>query len=276
MPRWRIVAQYPHACAIERASAGGPFRQLEGQRSLGKDMEGRNARLRDAEVGAQAHRPHHHGGRDVGAVAALVIEARETMRRIKQRLSRIFRWSIAQGYRTDDPGGIALDAVLPRIGGKTQHHKGCRMARYRPRSGSFRTAEIRAVRIFMRRASGPAWIAPASQVEANPCNQRQRVPRCLAETVAWQTGIAPMKRDGPGKESPLTALAYRVGSSALTLWLLEYVWACPRTACSRRHSHREEPPKTPPWISAYVRIERCSQAMRWRQQGLNSRTVAGR
>ena len=46
---------------------------------------------------------------------------RETMRRIKQRLSRIFRWSIAQGYRTDDPAGTALDAALPRNGGKTQH-----------------------------------------------------------------------------------------------------------------------------------------------------------
>ena len=48
---------------------------------------------------------------------------RETMRRIKQRLSRIFRWSIAQGYRTDDPAGTALDAALPRNGGKTQHYK---------------------------------------------------------------------------------------------------------------------------------------------------------
>ena len=47
---------------------------------------------------------------------------RETMRRIKQRLSRIFRWSIAQGYRTDDPAGTALDAALPRNGGKTQHY----------------------------------------------------------------------------------------------------------------------------------------------------------
>ena len=46
---------------------------------------------------------------------------RETMRRIKQRLSRIFRQAIAEGYRTDDPAGAALDAALPRNGGKTQH-----------------------------------------------------------------------------------------------------------------------------------------------------------
>ena len=46
---------------------------------------------------------------------------RETMRRIKQRLSRIFRWAIAENFRTDDPAGAALDAALPRNGGNTRH-----------------------------------------------------------------------------------------------------------------------------------------------------------
>ena len=45
----------------------------------------------------------------------------ETMRRIKQRLSRIFRWAVAEGYRTDDPAGATLDAVLPRNGRSTRH-----------------------------------------------------------------------------------------------------------------------------------------------------------
>ena len=48
---------------------------------------------------------------------------RETMRRVKQRLSRIFRWAIAENYRTDDPAGTALDAALPRNGGNAQHHR---------------------------------------------------------------------------------------------------------------------------------------------------------
>ena len=46
---------------------------------------------------------------------------RETMRRVKQRLSRIFRWAIAENYRTDDPAGATLDAALPRNGRSTQH-----------------------------------------------------------------------------------------------------------------------------------------------------------
>ena len=46
---------------------------------------------------------------------------RETMRRTKQRLSRIFRWAIAENYRTDDPAGATLDAALPRNASSTRH-----------------------------------------------------------------------------------------------------------------------------------------------------------
>ncbi len=45
----------------------------------------------------------------------------ETMRRIKQRLSRIFRWAVAEGYRADDPAGATLAAPLPRNGRATRH-----------------------------------------------------------------------------------------------------------------------------------------------------------
>ena len=45
----------------------------------------------------------------------------ETMRRIKQRLSRIFRWAVAEGYRTDDPAGATLDVALPRNRRSTRH-----------------------------------------------------------------------------------------------------------------------------------------------------------
>ncbi|MCY4454360.1 MAG: hypothetical protein OXC01_20695 [Immundisolibacterales bacterium] len=45
-------------------------------------------------------------------------EKRETARRVKQRISAIYRWAVAQGHRTDDPAGIAIDAALPRNGVK--------------------------------------------------------------------------------------------------------------------------------------------------------------
>ena len=41
-------------------------------------------------------------------------EKRETARRVKQRISAICRWAVAQGYRNDDPAGVVVDAALPR------------------------------------------------------------------------------------------------------------------------------------------------------------------
>ena len=53
-----------------------------------------------------------------GHVMALLLpiwnDKRETARRVKQRISAICRWAVAQGYRIDDPAGIVVDAALPR------------------------------------------------------------------------------------------------------------------------------------------------------------------
>ena len=48
-------------------------------------------------------------------------DKRETARRVKQRISAICRWAVAQGYRNDDPAGIVIDAALPRGDVKVQH-----------------------------------------------------------------------------------------------------------------------------------------------------------
>ena len=45
----------------------------------------------------------------------------ETMRRVKQRVSAVMRWSMAQGYRQDDPAGDALNVALPKRGKPRQH-----------------------------------------------------------------------------------------------------------------------------------------------------------
>ncbi len=47
----------------------------------------------------------------------------ETARRLKQRLSLIFRWCIAEGHRADDPAGDALSAALPKNSKPKAHHK---------------------------------------------------------------------------------------------------------------------------------------------------------
>ena len=48
-------------------------------------------------------------------------EKRETARRVKQRISAICRWAVAQGHRTDDPAGVVIDAALPRNGVQRRH-----------------------------------------------------------------------------------------------------------------------------------------------------------
>ena len=42
-------------------------------------------------------------------------------REVKQRLSTVFRWAIAEGLRTHDPAGAAIAAALPKVNGRENH-----------------------------------------------------------------------------------------------------------------------------------------------------------
>ena len=46
-----------------------------------------------------------------------------TARRVRQRISTVMKWAIAQGYRMDNPAGEALGAALPKQGGIQRHFK---------------------------------------------------------------------------------------------------------------------------------------------------------
>ena len=48
---------------------------------------------------------------------------RETARRLRHRIGAIMKWSVAQGYRTDNRGGDALSAALPKNGVRIEHRK---------------------------------------------------------------------------------------------------------------------------------------------------------
>ena len=47
----------------------------------------------------------------------------ETARRIRQRLKSIFAWSMAHGYRVDNPAGEAIDAALPAQPAVKEHFR---------------------------------------------------------------------------------------------------------------------------------------------------------
>ena len=49
-------------------------------------------------------------------------EKPETARRVRQRISTIMKWAVAQGYRADNPAGDAIGAALPKHNGKTKRH----------------------------------------------------------------------------------------------------------------------------------------------------------
>ncbi len=49
-------------------------------------------------------------------------EKPETARRVRQRISTIMKWAVAQGFKQDNPCGDAIGAVLPKQNGKGKLH----------------------------------------------------------------------------------------------------------------------------------------------------------
>ena len=49
-------------------------------------------------------------------------EKPETARRVRQRVSTVMKWAVAQGFRQDNPGGDAIGAVLPKHKGTAKRH----------------------------------------------------------------------------------------------------------------------------------------------------------
>ena len=47
----------------------------------------------------------------------------QTAKRVRQRISTVMRWAIAQGYRVDNPAGDAIGAALPRPPRVQKHYK---------------------------------------------------------------------------------------------------------------------------------------------------------
>ena len=47
----------------------------------------------------------------------------EVSRKVRQRISTVMKWAVAQGYRQDDPAGPAINAALPRGANNGKHHR---------------------------------------------------------------------------------------------------------------------------------------------------------
>lgn len=128
-------------------------------------------------------------------------EKRETARRVKQRISAICRWSIAQGHRMYDPAGAVLDSALPRVSRQRKHHAAlpydrvaeCLQAvRNAPRAlpgvkqslefavlTGCRSSEVRKARWDELDLESGVFEIPASRMKANRPHRVPLSPRCI-------------------------------------------------------------------------------------------------
>ena len=89
----------------------------------GKSEKQWRASLRDYAMWRLGEMPVNRiGTADVMAVLLPIwAEKRATARRVRQRISAVMRWAVAQGYREDNPAGDAIGAALPKTGVRTRH-----------------------------------------------------------------------------------------------------------------------------------------------------------
>ena len=115
-------------------------------------------------------------------------EKRETARRVRQRISAVMRWAVAQGYREDNPAGDAIGAALPKTGVRTRHQPALpypevRGAMERVRASraypttvlafeflvltACRSGEVRGARWEEMDLEGREWRVPAERMKTN-------------------------------------------------------------------------------------------------------------
>ena len=97
----------------------------EGWKDAGKSENQWRASLRDYAMPRLGRkRVDQITTADVMAVLSPYWQAKhETMRRVRQRIGAVMKWSIAQGYRNDNPAGDAIAAALPKNGAVRQHQR---------------------------------------------------------------------------------------------------------------------------------------------------------
>ncbi len=59
----------------------------------------------------------------MGVLLPIWNEKHQTAKRVRQRISTVMRWAIAQGYRVDNPAGDAIGAALPKPPRIQKHYK---------------------------------------------------------------------------------------------------------------------------------------------------------
>ena len=124
----------------------------------------------------------------MGCLAPIWTTKAETAKRVRQRISAIMKWAIAEGYRSDNPAGGAVVAALPKQNGAKKHHRalphsrvGGAVAKVRNASGvhptvrlafeflvltAARSAEVRGAAWSEIDLDTATWVIPAGRMKA--------------------------------------------------------------------------------------------------------------
>ncbi len=191
-----------------------------GWRDGGKNEKQWRASLRDYAMPKLGRKPVDKiTTADVLAVLVPIWSTkRETARRVRQRISAVMLWAIAEGYRDDNPAGEASGAALPKNGGRREHQRalphhevGATLAKVRASEAwpatklalefltltAGRSGEVRGARWKEIDLAAREWIVPAERMKAG---RAQRVP--LAARALEVLDVARELSDGSGLVFP--------------------------------------------------------------------------
>ena len=229
----RIVPKFEEA--LEEVIA------IQGQawKKGGKSEHQWRASMRNYALPTLADRPVNAiEPRDVMDVLLPVWSAKaETARRVRQRISAVMKWAIAQGYRSDNPAGDALGAALPKVANTEEHYAALAYGRVPAAlrkvkaSGNHpsrvlcfefltlcaaRNTEARLARWKEIDRENATWTIPPKRMKSRrthrvPLSTRAAAVLSEAEALKDETGlIFPSPRVGPLSENTLSRLCRRL------------------------------------------------------------------
>ena len=180
------------------------------------------------------------GTADVMAVLLPIwAEKRETARRVRQRISAVMRWAVAQGYREDNPAGDAVGAALPNNGVRTRHQPALPytevcgvIERVRASRAYLTTVLAFAFLVLTACRSGEVrggemdieareWRIPAERMKTNrghriPLSTRALAVLCEARALADGSGLVfPSARGRPLSDATISKMVRELGIPAV-------------------------------------------------------------
>ena len=194
---------------------------------------------------------------------------RETARRVRQRISQVMKWAVAEGHRQDNPAGDAIQAALPKNETVQVHHQALPHAEVGAALRTVRAADVwepkklaveflvltatRSIEVREARweeIEGAMWTIPGERMKKGREHRVPLAPRALAvlaEARAFDGSrrlVFPSSRGGPQSNGSLSRFVKSLGIEAVPHgfrssfrdWAAECS-AAPREVCELALAH---------------------------------------